>query len=168
MKTCLLPAVAAAVLGAGAANAAGCDTPIDAALKLNDTPYHMTMTTQVGDGSPERGELISTEDATYVNIRGTWHPGPKEDLTLGDVDVLTEGDEVTCSPVRSEVVNNVLTVVWQIEDRSDPDEIKHQTVWIGKDDGRILRMQMDIGEEGQGDRSHMVADVDYTNVLPPR
>lgn len=164
----LLPA--AALLAAGAAQAAGCDTPLDAAMRLNDTPYHMTMTTRDRpDATPEVSEIISTDDATYVRFGGGgWHPGPKEDLSLGDMDDLAEAEEgMTCQLLRSESVRGAEADVWRVEDVSDPDEPKHQTVWIAKDTGLITRMEIVIEEGGAG-ASHTSAEIDYGDALPPQ
>ncbi|MFT3974763.1 MAG: hypothetical protein QM699_15310 [Amaricoccus sp.] len=154
---------------AGAVAAAGCDTPLDAALKLNDTPYHMKMTvTDASGGGAEVSELIATSDATYVRIGGTWHPGPKEDLSLGDADDMAEAEQnMTCRLARSETVAGVATDVWQIDDRSDPDEPKQQTVWIAQDDGRILRMEIVLtGDDDVGART--TAEIDYKNIQAPQ
>jgi hypothetical protein len=173
MTRYLLPVAAAvlgagALLGAGVALAAGCNAPLDAAEKLNDTPYHMTMTTTDPSGrDPEVSELISTEDATYVLLRGTWHPGPKEALTLGDLDDMAEAEQyMTCELVRSEETAGKMADVWQIVDQSDPNELKHQTVWIARETGLIVRMAVEIGDAGSASR--MSAEIDYENVLPPR
>lgn len=168
IATALLPAMA--LLAAGAARAAGCDTPLDAATKLNHTPYHMTMTTKDGpDAAPEVSEIVSTEDATYVRFGGGgWRPGPKEALTLGDSDGLAGvGDGMTCQLLRSEPSHGAVAEVWRIEDVSDPDVPKHQIVWIAKDTGLITRMEIDLDEGGSGG-THMSAEIDYDDVLPPR
>lgn len=165
--TALLPAMA--LFAAGAARAAGCDAPLDAAMKLNDTPYHMTMTTtDAPDAAPQVSEIISTDDATYVKLGSAWHPGPKEELTLGDSDGVAEAEDgMTCRLLRSEPSNGAAADVWRIEDVSDPDEAKHQTVWIAKDSGLITRMEIDI-DAGQADGTHMSAEIDYEDVLAPR
>lgn len=161
-------AFAAAVTLAPAARAEGdCDTPIEAALKLNDTPYHMTMTTFDASGKSDVSEIISLDDATYVKIGNTWHPGPKEALTLGDADDMAEAEQnMTCLQAGSEAVNGTMSDVWRVDDRSDPGEPKRQTVWIAKDTGQLVRLELDV-DEGQ-DAAHMVADIDYKDVAPPR
>lgn len=174
MTRCMLP-VAAAVLGAGAllgteaALAAGCDRPLDAALRLNRTSYHMTMTTtDAGRGEPEVAELISTEDATYVRLGGAWQPGPKEALTLGDLDDMPDAEAyMTCDLVRSEQMAGTTAEVWRIVDQSDPDELKLQTVWIAAESGRILQMEVEI-RDGTTWKTRTSAKIDYENVLPPR
>lgn len=168
MTRCWLSVAAATVLGAGATHAASCDTPLDAALKLNDTPYHMTMSTTGPGSDSETSEIISTDDATYVKVRDVWHPGPKEELTLGDTDIAEAESAMTCQLVRSETVAGTPTDVWRIEDRSDPDELKLQTVWIARDTGLIVRMEIEIDEDGKRDGTHTSAEIDYSDVLPPR
>lgn len=188
MTRYLLP-VAAAVLGAGTllgpggARAAGCDVPLEAATRLNDTPFHMVMTTTGASGAsrpPEVAELISTDDATYVRVGGAWQPGPREELTLWDLDVMGEaGDYLTCALIGSEEIAGTQTDVWRIDDQSDPDEAKRQTVWIARDAaqgggqdagraaGRIVRMEVEI-RNGNSAGMRTSAEIDYENVLPPR
>jgi hypothetical protein len=167
IATALLPAMA--LLAAGTARAAGCDTPLDAAMKLNDVPYRMTMTTKdAPDAPPEVAEIISTDDATYVKVGdGAWRLGPKEDLSLGDADGLAGADGMSCQLLRSEPSRGATADVWRVEDVSDPDEPKHQTVWIARDSGLITRMEVEIDEAGSG-VSHMSAEIDYDEVLSPQ
>ena len=160
--------LAAAVLStAAAAHGAGCDTPFEAALRLNGTPYHMTLVTTEPGGRPETSEIISTEDATYVRSRGSWQPGPKEALTLWDSDAGIE-DGMTCQLLRSEPSGGTTTDVWRIEDVSDPDEPRHQTVWIATDTGLITRLEIDIDAPGRSDGTRVTAEIDYKDVLAPR
>lgn len=168
MRSCWLALSAATALALASAARAddGCDIPLDAAMKLNDTPYHMTMTSSAKGGQTEVNEIVTTGDATYVKIAGTWHQGPKEDLTIQDIE--DAGVGLTCSLLRTESVGGHRADVWQVEDVSDPDEVKHQTVWIAKDTGLLTRMEIVVDEDGQPGASRMSAAIDYKDVEPPR
>lgn len=158
-------AATALALASGARADDGCDIPLDAAMKLNDMSYHITMTSSVKGGQKEVSEIITIGDMTYVKIAGTWHQGPKEDLTIQDIE--DAGVGLTCSLLRSESVGGHLTDVWKVEDVSDPDEVKHQTVWIAKDTGLLTRMEIDVDEDGEPASSHTSAEIDYKDVAPP-
>lgn len=165
----ILAAGAAAVLASGTwasgAWAEGCDVPLDAAMRLNDTPYHMRLVSTDEGRDPEVSELVSTADATYVKTGSTWRPGPKQDLSLQDVDAAGEG--LSCKLARRESSGGTMADVWQVEDTSDPDAVKHQTVWIASDSGRVLRLEAVVEEDGEP-ISRVTAEIDYDNVTPPQ
>jgi hypothetical protein len=168
-NTLLASALAAAVTAttAQASLAAGCETPLAAALRLGDTPYHMTMVSTDKDGATDVSEVITTGEATYVKVGTGWRQGPKEALTLQDIEDAA-GDTLDCRLLRSEAVAGSATDVWQVEDTSDLREVKHQTVWIAKDTGLLLRMAMVLDLDGQAGVAQMSAEIDYDDVLPPR
>lgn len=166
MRSCWLAFFAVAMGLASGARADDCDIPLDAATRLNDTPYHMSMTSSTKGGQTEESEIVTTDEATYVKIGGTWHQGPKEDLTIQDIE--DAGVGLTCSLLRTESASGHPADVWKVEDVSDPDEVKHQTVWIAKDTGLLTRLEIDVDEDGVPSATHMMAEIDYKNVEPPR
>lgn len=157
---------AAALFAAGAAQAQGCDAPLDAAQKLSSTPYRMTMETTGPSGNQtDRSEIISTTDTTYVRMGNSWRPGPRTAITLGDTDAVGFGDDaLVCQLLRSETLAGAPTHVWQVDDMSDPRQPLRQTVWIAQDTGLIQRMEIREGAAA----GRVSAEIDYKNVAAPR
>lgn len=160
---------AAAVLASGTWASAGwadeCDVPLDAAERLNDAPFHMRLVSTDKGGDPQVSELVSTDDATYVKSGSKWRQGPKEDLSLQDMD--SAGMGLSCKLLRRESAGGTMADVWQVEDTSDPDEVKHQTVWIASGTGRLIRLEAVVEEDGEA-TSRVTAEIDYDNVAPPQ
>ena len=170
MRAAVLAAVAIAV--AGVARADDCAVPLAAALKLDAVPYHMTMketsaADKVLNGDANSvSEVITTADKMYVNVNGTWHATEK--VTHDDDDLQNAMKSSTCAYLRDEAVGGTDAAVYHVSDKSDPDATMEETLWIAKDGGHILRMDIDT-DVGGGDvgKSHSSSLFDYTNVSPP-
>jgi hypothetical protein len=102
----------------------------------------------------------------YVNVDGTWHATEK--IAHDDEDVQDELKNSTCTYLRDETVGGVDAAVYHVSDKPDPDTVIEETLWIAKDSGLVLRMDVDT-DVGGGDvgKSHSSAVLDYTDVSPP-
>ena len=167
-----VPLIAVGLGVAGFARAEDCAVPLAAALKLDQVPYHMRMTDvdgtdkAVNGGSPTVSEVIATADKMYVNVDGKWRAIDK--ITHDDEDVQNEIKNSSCAYLRDEAVGGVDAAVYHVSDKPDEDTVIEETLWVAKDSGLVLRMDIDT-DVGGGDvgKSHSSSLIDYADVSPP-
>ncbi|HEY8062789.1 MAG TPA: hypothetical protein VID74_08325 [Gemmatimonadales bacterium] len=148
---------------------AACQPMIDAQRKSTSVPHHVYSTAGSGRAGDKAttSELISTGNAIYILMNGKWKRSPmttKE--ALAQIDENLAGAKVfTCQHVGDEPVAGVAAAVYT--GHSENDGINADSrIWIAKGSGLVLRTEGDV-DMGGGDKSHMSARYEYTNVQAP-
>jgi hypothetical protein len=173
-STCLLPALAAAVLAAFYLSTpafafvadAACQPMFDAGAKLLAVPAHSYSTETARDGKTKTSEAIYANGAIYINYNGKWIRSkmtPQDMLKQEQENI--RNAKSTCRHVRDEMSNGEAAAVYMAHSENDGVKSDAQT-WISKSKGLPLRTEEDL-DTGDGDKRHVSIRYEYSNVQPP-
>jgi hypothetical protein len=98
---------------------------------------------------------------------GDWQSVPRDMTGVGQIDDELAADKVDCRARPDAEIVGVAASAWAVDEKEPPD-VTSQTVWIGKESGRLLRVEQAL-DEGVGDagKSRMTIDFSYDDVTPP-
>jgi hypothetical protein len=168
-------AIAVALCAGSSAGAQSpqCAVPMNAMLKVFESPFHMNMVDTAGTdkglhhGQPTVSEETFVNNAMYIHINGKWVRSP---VSVSDMrkDMLEKlkTDKSTCTHVRDESVNGESASMWSVHSPTEDGDTDSQ-LWISKSRGVVLRMDIRIDVGGAMGKSHMVSNYDYANIHAP-
>ncbi len=145
----------------GQAPAGSCKVVFDATLKQATTPYHMVATR---DG--RTSESITTADATYIQVRGTWRKSrmsPK-DMLAQQQQVIRNTTLANCKALPDEIVDGKPTFVYQTHFEQKDLGASDAKIWIAKATGLPVRTEVTAQA---GEKSASVTHFDYDNIKAP-
>ena len=163
----MLTSIAAALLAlpatahAQAANGP-CKPVFDAMLKETLTPHHV-VTTQPNEPPIE---LISTADATYVQIKGQWRKSPRtpKDYLAQQQENIRNVTVASCTALPDEVVDGKPASVYHAHYEQKDLGTSEAKIWIAKGTGLPIRSDATL----QADRKTSVVTVyDYDHITAP-
>jgi hypothetical protein len=152
-----LPAAARAQAANGS-----CKPVFDAMLKETMTPHH-TVTTQRGEAPIE---LISTADATYVQLKGQWlkSPRPPKDYLAQQQENIRNVTVASCTALPDEVVNGHPAAVFHAHYEQKDAGATEAKIWIAKSPGLPVRSEVTLQA---GQKTSTVTTYDYDHITAP-
>ena len=148
------------------ADAAACQTVLDAIVKQATVPVHQTISIEstAAPGKPILSEIIRTGDTVYMQIRGQWTSRPYDGQKAAqDARQAMQKAEHTCSRVRSEVVDGQAAQLYGVQSKTEQSTVDSQ-IWISSATGLPLRQHTEMS--GAAKARHDVR-FDYANVSAP-
>jgi hypothetical protein len=157
------------VLGmAGVAGAApvppGCQSPVDAGMKVITTPHH----TVTAEGNPPKiGEAIMAGGVNYVKIRDKWIKSPLtlQETVAQEQENIKNATSYNCTRQADDSVAGVPATVYKVHyDMPDVGSADVQ-IWISKATGLPLRSEEDT--DLIGTKRHYSVKYDYADIKAP-
>jgi len=146
-----------------------CKPVLDAMIKMAGTPYHQYLSeTAAYHAAPTRGEIITTMDAMYVKVRGTWHRdahNPQQAVT--EMRQAANAKPMNCKYLRDESVGSEATALYDTFEKQEDGETVKSQLWISKSRGLPIKQTIDMDVGGKLGKSHSELRIDYANVQPP-
>ena len=152
----LLPATALAQANGS------CKPVFDAMLKETVTPHHAVTTR---NGAPA-GELISTADAMYVQIKGGWNTSPltPKRLQAQQQENIRNTKTALCTALPDDVVDGKAATVYAAHYEQQDLGASDARVWIAKATGLPLRTDVTLQA---GERTLVSTRFDYDHITAP-
>jgi hypothetical protein len=139
-----------------------CKPVFDAMLKETTTPHHI-VTTQPSEPPIE---LISTADATYVQIKGQWRKSPRtpKDYLAQQQENIRNVTVASCTALPDEVVDGKPTTVYHAHYEQKDLGASDATIWIAKSTGLPIRTEVTLQA---GEKTSVSTHHDYDHITAP-
>jgi hypothetical protein len=156
---------------AGQLDDAGCKPVFEANDKLLATPNHMFMThtSAAKAGKSTDSEVITVGGVRYIMVGGKWTRSSMSMQERKDQEEQNRKNAKTysCHYVREESANGEAAAVYS--QHSETEDAKSDgLIWVSKNKGLILRIEMDVDTGGEFGKDHMCIRFDYSNVKAPQ
>lgn len=151
------------------ASDAACKPVFDAMTTMARTPNHQYMTRTAGfQPGVEKSEIITTGNAMYVMVAGSWHRSDyNPQQQAGELRQAYEQQALTCKYLRDEAVDGETAALYDTRQTQDDGTIVHSQLWISRARELPLRQTIDIDVGGKAGKSHTDLRTDYNKVQAP-